>query len=114
MALSGPTRWAAVVSAFDPMRTSAQRSRLWGPHETRIDESPVEGQDLAARLATEIPTLTRHHEPLALLLRRRERKPGGLQHYGPDIGDIERVVGWQWRHWKVMPFHRIECDEGTW
>ncbi len=74
----------------------------------------MEGQDLAARLATEIPALTSHHEPLALLLRRRERKPGGLQHYGPDIGDIERVVGWQWRHWNVVPFHRIERDEGTW
>ena len=44
--------------------------------------------------ATEIPALTRHHQPLALLLRRRERKPGRLQHYRPDIGDIERVVGW--------------------
>ena len=62
-------RGRASTSASDPKRTwSAIASR--GPHEARIYEPAMEGQNLAPRLTSEIPTLTRHHQPLAFSLRR--------------------------------------------
>ena len=40
-----------------------------GLHEARIYEPAMEGQNLAPRLTSEIPTLTRHHQSLAFSLR---------------------------------------------
>ena len=70
MSVSGTFQTYArpATSAFDPQQTwSAIASR--GAHETRIYEAAMEGQNLAARLTAEIPTLTRHHQPLAFSLR---------------------------------------------
>ena len=57
-----------LVSATDPMRHPL--SCLWGPHEARIDESAMEGQDLGVRLTPKISPLASHHQPLAFSLRR--------------------------------------------
>ena len=58
-----------VTSAFDPKRTWVTIAS-GGLHEARIYEPAMEGQNLAPRLTSEIPTLTRHHQPLAFSLRR--------------------------------------------
>jgi len=74
------------MSANDPKRTSPPGLRLLGPHETRIDESPMEGQDFIARLTTEISALTSHHQPLWFSLRRGEGETGDFRHHRPQIG----------------------------
>ena len=57
----------ALRSANDPKRTWATIAS-GGLHEARIYEPPMEGQNLAPRLTSEIPTLTRHHQSLAFSL----------------------------------------------
>ena len=63
-----------------------------GSARTRIDQSPMEGEDFAVRLTTKISPLASHHQPLALSLHRGERQAGNFQHHRPQIGDIERVI----------------------
>ena len=75
---------------------------LRGPYDTRIDETPMESQDFAARLAPDRPSqakLTQHYEHVRAHTDLPRIALEQIQHFFEHYKDLERgkwvkLIGW--------------------